>query len=326
MADKGDRNSRGDIRLPLQAGPISDWQAARRRAAAGALLDLVFDDLGRPWPIASAPLGISPAQRAGSLDLAEFAVRTLGWVGVRFGVDEIAVRLDPTVLSSSAAVGAMAALADTRRLPVRLRLPLTEGWASEIFAGASAAITRIEQLAKGSESSVARFVFMRQPTDIIFRGRNRALIHMLQLARNATATIARADAVALAEADPDRRTTMVWRRIGADRHTPPNGTGWTFESVAAAMRIYREEERRNLIGADTSFAADPDFARWCAAAYRRAEEAGEPIVEDVRALVGLSVGTAIETTYRRLLLPFRAAEGGTLVAVRFERVAEPLAA
>ena len=58
---------------------------------------------------------------------------------------------------------------------------------------------------------------------------------------------------------------------------------------------------------------DGEYARWCHLGYDRAEAAGEPVVEDIRALIFRRHGPPLESRYRRLLVPITAAGGESVI-------------
>jgi hypothetical protein len=67
---------------------------------------------------------------------------------------------------------------------------------------------------------------------------------------------------------------------------------------------------------------DDAFGRYCAMAYGEAARSGEPVLEDVDAVVTPPEGTPVRRRYSRLILPFRVSEQHTrLLSVSFENLA-----
>lgn len=315
MPDGDDRDTGGEI-LEFRRDPA---RLRRLTSASAPLLDLIFDDVGRSWPVGSKELARLLGYSDRDFDLVDFAIRKMGWVGVRFGTSEITVRLAPAACLSASIEAAIGTLAGMVNVPVRLASRDLGGWREERLESASVAIARLEQMTSLSAVPAARFVFIRQPLEVIFRDKDLGLIRMFQRARQARVAIGRREAVFLAESDPVQMASIALRSA-ADRHAAGRGegTGWTWESIARGLRFYDEHERKRLTGIDVCEAPDAAYASWCAQSYARAADAAEPVVEDVRAVVMRSDGTAVESRYRRLLLPFAAADGGSLVLVRSE--------
>lgn len=312
----------GEILVP----PAHEVDAARRavdartrppagRAAVADLaaqLHLIYDETGRGWPAGSPELREGLGYTVGDFDVGGFAVRCLGWVEVRHVPGRIHIRIAPRLVQPKALDVLFQVLAVAPKVEVVLVVRTSETWAEELHPSATAAAARIEALVRGPEASGGRrFVAVRQPVSVLFRDKQRYLISMLQQARALAGSGNREAAVRFAAADVEGRTSIA---VGSTARRGERAE-WTWEHIGSALRFYTPEERLRLKGSDIRKAPDGDYGSWCAEAYDRAVEAGEPVIEDVRALVFRQSGSPIDVHYRRVLVPIVSGNGPPLVLV-----------
>ena len=173
------------------------------------------------------------------------------------------------------------------------------------------ATEKIESLVKETVSGAGdRFVAVRQPISVLFRDKQRYLIGMLNQMRMVEGSAGLDSLVRLAESDPAGRTGLA---AGVPASKQRKRTGWRAGHIARALTFYSDEDRRSLVGTDLTNGPDSEYARWCHLGYDRAEAAGEPVVEDIRALIFRSHGPPLETRYRRLLVPLTGAGGESFI-------------
>lgn len=284
-------------------------------------LDALFDEDGRFWPVGSAmvqALGHSGAD----LDMLDYAIRKMGWVGIRFAVRHTLVCLEAPLAAAAAVGAAMEVIATGGQERVRLLVGEAGRWHEETLHSPAAAIARLEALGNRAAEPVRRFVVLRQPLEVIFRDKNAGLIRMLQQAASMKETVDVGETVCLARNDSEQRSSVARRRHdwnGRSEPEPGDGrslTGWIWEEVAPSLRFYRADERAALAGRDIAYTPDAGYGRFCASSYAQSAAADAPIVEDVRALVVRQDGFVVESRYRRLMLPFRAPDASRLVLVK----------
>ncbi|MBM3549025.1 MAG: hypothetical protein FJX54_18950 [Alphaproteobacteria bacterium] len=273
-------------------------------------LHVVFDEDGRLWQANSTELREGLGYAAGDFDVAGFAVRCLGWIEVRHAPGQIHVRLAPRIAQPRALDALFQVLATATKVEIILAIRVGQEWSEEVQSSASAASTRIDVLVRGLEAETARrFVAVRQPASVLFRDKQRYLITMLQEARSWIGGGDREAAVRFAAADTTGRSSVAVIRAASGDGRPH----WRWEHIGSALRLYTAEERQRLLGADLRDAPDAEYGKWCADAYDRAIALGEPLVDDVRALVFRQSASPIEIQYRRLLMPFVGGDGLPLV-------------
>lgn len=309
----------GEIQVP----PAHEVDAARaalsgRRSSATAdpaglvaQLHVIYDENGRVWPAGSRELREGLGYTVGDFDIGGFAVRCLGWIEVRHLPGRVHVRIAPRVVQPKPLDALYGLLSSMPQTEVLLEVRAGQSWEEEVFSTAVEAAERVEGLIKGPSSETGdRFIAVRQPLSVLFRDKQRYLIGMLNQVRTLQTSAALESLVRLAEADPVGRTGVA---AGVDAGRPGKRVGWRMGHIARALRFYTEEDRRSLLGTDLTKGPDSEYARWCHLGYDRAEAAGEPIVEDIRALVLRRQGPPLESRYRRLLVPLTGPSGESLI-------------
>lgn len=311
----------GEIQVPPahEVDAIRAVMAARTSAAPsrivaapslGSSLHVVYDEDGRTWPVGSPELRESLGYTVGDFDVAGFAVRCLGWTEVRQEPGRMHVRIAPRAAQPKAIDCAIQALAAAGPAEVVLSVRSGLEWVEETASSTEAAITRIEALVDGPSATGKRFLSVRQPIAVLFRDKQRYLITMLQEARRLLGNDDRDAAVRFAAADETGRTSVA---IGITK--PGERSQWHWAHLGSALRFYSAEDRQRLIGTDIRNSPDTEYCEWCIEAYDRVVSIGEPVVEDVRALVLRRSGPPVESRYRRMLLPFSDRAGRSIVLV-----------
>jgi len=274
-----------------------------------AEIHVIYDENGRVWAANSPELRGGLGYTAGDFDVGGFAVRCLGWIEMRQVPGRMHVRIAPRIAQPKAMDALFQALATAPKVQVVLTIRTGQAWEEEIQASAMAAAERIDALVRETAvESDRRFVAIRQPVSVLFRDKQRYLITMLQEARSLLSGVDRQAIVRFAMADPLGRTSVAI----TDRGTQPQ---WNWEHIGSALRFYTHDERQRMIGTDGRKGPDPEYVEWCAAAYDRAIAAGEPLIEDVRALVFRRTGSPLESRYRRMLIPLVNQSGPSIVLV-----------
>ncbi len=299
----------GEIQVP----PAHEVDAARaalsgqrpsgrvEHVGAVAHLHIIYDENGRVWPAGSRELREGLGYTVGDFDIGGFAVRCLGWIEVRHLPGRVHVRIAPRVVQPKPLDALYGLLSTMPQTEVLLEVRTGQSWEEEVLPSSTAAAGRIEILVKGPMAETGeRFVAVRQPLTVLFRDKQRHLISMLNQLRTLQAGAGIEALVRFAESDPTGRSGVA-ASISHDRSG--KRIGWSMAHVGRALRFYTEEDRRNLIGADLTKGHDVEYGNWCHLGHDRAEAAGGPVVEDVRALILRRGAAPLESRYRRLLVP-----------------------
>lgn len=272
---------------------------------------VIYDENGRVWPAGSRELREGLGYTVGDFDIGGFAVRCLGWVEVRHLPGRVHVRIAPRVVQPKPLDALHGLLSSMPHSEVLLEIRVGQTWEEEILPSAVEAAGKIASLVKGpAEDTAGRFVAVRQPLTVLFRDKQRYLIDILNQVRTLQPNAGLDALVRFAESDQTGRTGIAASVISANHK---KRTGWSVGYIGRALRFYTDEERRSLVGSDHSKGPDREYGAWCQLGYDRAELAGGPVVEDIRALVLRRQGAPLEARYRRVLVPISGADGQTFI-------------
>lgn len=315
----------GEIEVP----PAHEVDSARGRVEARATpkltvvptdlalrprlpIHVIYDENGRVWPAGSHEFrDLLGASAATDFDMASFAVRNLGWIEIRHEPGRVHVRLVPRMAQMKALDSLYDLLTSLPTLAVVLHIRNDQAWDEEACASGLEAAERISALVSKVELlGTQRFVALRRPLSVLFRDKHSNLVDILYRTRELEQGNDLGAIVRFAEADPSGKTGFA---VGVSGQGHGKRTGWSTGHIGRNIVCYTEEERRSLVGTDIRKGPDRDYGGWCQLAYDRAEAAGEPVVEDVRALILQRRAPPMELCYRRLLFPFKNAAGKIFV-------------
>ena len=275
-------------------------------------IHVVYDENGRVWPAGSHEFrDLLGASAAADFDMASFAVRNLGWIEVRHEPGRVHVRLAPRMAQAKALDSLYDLLTALPTLAVILHVRNDQIWEEEACASGLHAAERISALvSKVDLLGTQRFVALRRPLSVLFRDKPSNLVDVLYRTRELDQGNDLAALVNFAESDPTGKTGFA---VGVGAQGQGRRNGWSTGHIGRNIVCYTDEERRSLVGTDIRKGPDRDYGSWCQLAYDRAEAAGEPVVEDVRALILQRKAPPMELCYRRLLYPFKNASGRIFV-------------
>jgi hypothetical protein len=276
---------------------------------------VVYDENGRVWSARSAELREVLGVAVADFDVCEYAVRNFGWIEVKTELRRIHVKFSPRMAQGRALEAVYDLLTTSPNVEVSLNIRSRRAWEHEAVASNLDAAARINELVNQAELEGAqRFVAARQPLAVLFRDQKSSLADVLTKRRHLLTEETPEACMRFAEADPTGLTCV---SLG-DTTTPQERVTWTWKYVGRGLRFYTAEERSRLIGSDFRKTPDRDYGEWCTHGYDRAAAIGDPIVEDVRALVFRRHGPPIESRYRRLLMPLKTVGGRHLMLVTSE--------
>lgn len=274
-------------------------------------IHVVYDENGRVWGARSYEFrDLLGATATTDFDMAEFTVRNFGWIEVRHEIGRVHVRLVPRMVQAKALDSVYDLLSCLPTLAVVVHIRRNQAWEEEHCPSGVEAVSRIAGLvAKGDLFGTQRFVALRQPLSVIFRDKQSNLIDMLYRTRDLQQSDDLDAMIRFADSDPTQQTGLaVSVSDGRNRRA-----GWKIGHLARALRLYTEEDRRNIVGSDLRNGIDREYGTWCHLGYERAEAAGEPVVEDVRALILRRDAPPLESIYRRVLIPLKGIGGKIFV-------------
>ncbi len=299
---------RVDSRVSTKLTLVPPDAALRQRVP----IHVVYDENGRVWPAGSHEFrDLLGASAAADFDMASFAVRNLGWIEVRHEPGRVHVRLAPRMAQTKALGALYDLLTALPTLAVVLHVRNEQSWDEEPCASGIYAAERISSLVSKVELlGTQRFVALRRPLSVLFRDKHSSLVDVLYRTRALEQGNDVDALVGFAESDPTGKTGFA---VGVSGHGQGRRNGWSTGHIGRNIVCYTDEERRSLVGTDIRKGPDRDYGGWCQLAYDRAEAAGEPVVEDVRALILQRKAPPMELCYRRLLFPFKNARGKVFI-------------
>lgn len=275
-------------------------------------IHVVYDENGRVWSARSHEFrDLLGATAAEDFDMADFVVRNLGWIEARHEPGQVHIRLAPRMAQAKALDAIYDMLGCLPTMSVVLHVARGQVWEQEELTSGLDAATRIGGLVEKLDlSGTQRFVALRRPLSVLFRDKQSNLVDMLYRIRDLQQDEDIEAMVRFAEADPKAQTGIA---LGERSRAEGGRTVWKMGHIARSLRFYTEEDRRKLIGSELTKGPDRDYGSWCQMAYDRAVAAGEPLVEDVRALILRRNAPPLESCYRRLLVPLRGKSGKTFI-------------
>ena len=294
----------------VTVAPVGQEEAPNRHRA---LVHVMLDENGRVLSAHSREFQEALGVIVPDFDMAEYAVRNFGWIEVKIEEGHLSVRLSPRVAQSRALDAVYDLLTTSPGGGVHLILRLGDDWVSETQESGGEAADRINQLVSQAHlRRSARFLAAQQPISVLFRDRKSALLdtlhRTLQLHGKETAEACSR----FAEEDPAGLTSILVGRKES------SGRKWPLRHLGRGIRFYSAEDRERLIGTDVRDSADRDYGEWCAQRYERAVASGDPLLEDVRAVVYRRNEPPFETSYRRLYVPLGESSGEPIVLVTCE--------
>lgn len=278
-------------------------------------LHVLYDDTGEPWPVDSPELRENLGAIDDKFDVADFAVRCLGWLEVRHSRGRLHLRMNPLSMQQQTTNVLFRILRQAKNVDVDFAIRDGQVWIEEIHASPETALARAEVLFWDPVlPSRSRFVWKPQPVSVLFRDKQKRLISLLRESQSLLGAADVSTALRLAVADETGRTGLAVSTPVIQGEKPD----WTWLHTGSAISFYTPDERARLAHCDVRHAPDKDYGEWCASAYDRAASTGETVVEDCRVLVTTGAGNSIYSRYRRLLIPIETVNKRSIVLISSE--------
>jgi hypothetical protein len=276
---------------------------------------LLVDDHGALYDASRAEVRERLGRRGDTLNIIAGAVRKLRWVGLVHHASSIEIHLRSTSPAPQALQVAIDLLMGTLTREVVV-VHCGKAWIRERFPSPAEAVLRIEELtASATSRKPAAFRATPRALQDLWRDGNRSLIMALQQFQMRLGSIDLADARILS-----RHTSMGMTGVIERAH----GSGeLIIRSVSPLMRFYRAKDRPALEGREFRHQPNRDYCDWISQSYSRAIESGQPLVEDVDAVIRGPDGRALQTSYRRLVAPYRTQKSSHILLATSELIPLP---
>lgn len=250
----------------------------------------------------SAGAGAVPDPAHGDDDRTARAVRDMGFVEVSGVRDGIQVRLRPLLVSGPAATQVFFVLADMR--PSRVVLVRYDDerrqWRHEIGGHWRNALDRINALVFANERMPSYTASDLDLAEIDSRPDD-GLIELRLLWERTNRRLVNGADDSFSGLPSARDSVLVARDA--------EGDGLRILRLGSALHFYGSEWSAAATGRDMSDQPDPVFAARVVANLRRAIALDRPLFHRVDAIVRRSARTAVQVSYRRLVLPWQLEDG-----------------
>lgn len=273
----------------LAALPPGHWSGE----AHGIRLD------GQPDEAVAEP---TSADGDGEVEGTARAVRDLGFVEISGVRDGVQVRLRPLLVSGPAATQVFFALADMR--PPRVVLVRYDDerrqWRHEICGHWRNALDRMNALVFANER-LPSYTATELDLAEIDSVRDDGLIELRRLWERSNHRLVNGVQEAFAALASARTSLLV--------ATDPGGSGLRILRLGSGLQFYGAEWSAAAPGKDLAEQPDALFAARVVANLRRSIALDRPLFHRVEAVVRRSARTAVQVSYRRLVLPWQFEDG-----------------
>jgi len=255
------------------------------------------------WGHASGPAASNaePINGADS-DPAAYAVRDFGFIEVSTVRDGVQIRMRPLLVSGQAATQLYFSLADMR--PARVVLARFDDdrqqWRHEICGHWRSALERMDALVFANEklpsyiaSELDLAELEAQPED--------GLIELHLLWERSNRRLEKGTSDAFAELQLNEQSLTVAAQ--------PGDAALRVVRLGSGLHLYGEDWAGNAAGRDLADQPDGVFAARIGANLRRCMVLDRPLFHRVEATVRRSAKTAVQLSYRRLVLPWHLPDG-----------------
>lgn len=261
---------------------------------------------GRVAPIARE-LGITRPD----FDLADWAIKALGWVELTLARPRRRIRWRPSLLGEAAAIEARRMVIDDDPLgPIEL-LRWTDRWHAEMADGMKAAWSLGEAIGRRTERPPTWRIVRRDVADL-YRDHQLSLIEDLN--RVVGRPIDRATAAEIAERTPSSLVGMVEQQ--------GRGKPFRYLRIGRATPVFDRHEA--FIGRDLRESSDPAFSATAVPSYELAASSDEPVVEDIEGPIQFADGRVRDVAYRRVLVRVSGSGAGPVIVMKASTWLRPL--
>jgi hypothetical protein len=252
----------------------------------------LFDDRGEVWDAMSHGLAHALSASIGGSELANYAIRNLGYVAVSEGNGSARIRLRPAA-ASPIALSALIYWLNDRPLDRILISFLERDWMHEMFGSCREAVARLLSLCTFDQNA-GTGEFLRQTRELDELPAASPLRGLLDIW---TDTFGLEDRERLWKI-----TSQALNGRYALLEVPDRSSQIVFREVGPGFLSFNDRWRAQASGLRLEDQPDYSYGKWLTATYRDAARCGRPMLEDVDAIVRNPGGDRRRVRYRRLLL------------------------
>jgi hypothetical protein len=248
----------------------------------------LIDERGKHWEPHSRVLRSRLRASIEDEDLAQFAILNLGFIGIAAHSNSVRIRLRPTV-AAPAALGALY-LWLHKRPPQRMVVSWYDGrWQDEIVGWGDDGWRRLTALLEATKLPTHTYSRKRVPTHRL--GSANPLRHLLEDPSRLVVSVASPQLLPA----PLRRRYVLLAEDG-NRELRVCDFG---DTMMSRSRWWRRKARGHRI----DDMPDWSYGRWVGDAYRESRQTGQPLLEEVKAVIDWPEAGTFAHSYWRLIVP-----------------------
>jgi hypothetical protein len=264
---------------------------------------LLFDDRGELWEGGSARLADALGASIAGEELANYAVRNLGFVAVSQTSTMARIRLRPSIVSPVAFSALLYWLHDCAKERFVLSF-LESEWSHEVLGGLDDVVRRLLQRID-ARCSDREGDFLQAPRPLHHLCSASPLRAMLEIWSESGGRYDRERLHPLLEKALGGRFVLVER--------PSHSSHLVIKDIGSGLRKPAQHWLARSIGLRVEDQPDYAYGKWVARSYRDVIDSGEPDLGDVDAVLSFPQASRQSFRYRRLLLPFRTTDDSAML-------------
>jgi hypothetical protein len=249
---------------------------------------IVIDENGKHWDPRSPTLRSRLRASVDDRDLLQFAILNLGFVAILAEKDSVRIRLRPAVVAP-AALGALYLWLHKRRLQRIVVSWYDARWHDEILGWSNDGWRRLTALLESTK--LANHGYSRRRTSIDKLDSANPLRHILEESSRLVSTVSNPQLL-----PPELRERYVVLVEDGNGELRVCDFGRTMMSRSRWWR-------RRAYGHRIDDMPDWSYGRWVGDAYREARQTGEPLLEEVEAVINWPEVGTFSHSYWRLIVP-----------------------
>jgi hypothetical protein len=252
----------------------------------------LFDDRGEAWDASSHRLAGALSASISGAELANYAIRNLGYVSVKESNGSVRIRLRPAAVSPIAFNGLLYWLHD--RQPERVLVSSLDGeWTHEMFGSCREAVSRLLILC-ATDPEGRSDEFLRQARELDDLPTSSPLLGLLDIWTDTFGLDDRERLWNITSEALNGRYALL--------EVPERSSQIVFQEVGPGFLSFNDEWRSQASGLRLEDQPDYSYGKWLTSTYRDAAVRGRPTLEDVDAIVCKPGGERRRVRYKRLLL------------------------
>ena len=268
----------------------------------------IIDDSGETWPLGAPRLREAVMCADPEFDVADYAVRNLGYVLLRPQGRLVRAEMRPALVKPPTLIGLYYNLIDLNPRQILVSRLTADGASHELFDDLSEFAATIERDIddEGMQRHRPVYALSQRSLDDLERSRYSRFKAVMSLWHSARGRLPKNLMALLHQRGLQGRASLLRNPAGTGRLVYEHvGSGYSFIDNACLPFL--------LIGKDIEMLPDRDYGGFAAKSYYECVSEEKPRLETVSATMQRSDGQRLWSYYDRVLLPWRAGNGERFV-------------